>query len=227
MASSVFAGHSSVLILDYGSQYTQLIARRIRDYGVLSILLPGDVTMVRSVAWHAPCMLPSMNAGRGVGVDGERTRAVRSDRVTTPGCCSGLRRSASPPTSSDQLLTSPARFLHRSRASRRSLLPRYVLDSWSTTTPRSFSHSLIRSFAHSLIRSFAHSLILSFAHSLIRSLPYSLARRSFFLVARTLSMWRVRRAFRTISLTTARRTTSLSSGSAMECNSSCTHWAGR
>lgn len=46
-SNSVFSGHSSVLILDYGSQYTQLIARRIRDYGVLSILLPGDVTMVR------------------------------------------------------------------------------------------------------------------------------------------------------------------------------------
>lgn len=40
------AGHNVVLVLDYGSQYTQLIARRVREIGLLSILLPGDVTMV-------------------------------------------------------------------------------------------------------------------------------------------------------------------------------------
>jgi GMP synthase (glutamine-hydrolysing) A subunit len=38
--------HSVCLVLDYGSQYTQLIARRVRENGVLSMLLPGDVTMV-------------------------------------------------------------------------------------------------------------------------------------------------------------------------------------
>lgn len=38
--------HSVVLVLDYGSQYTQLIARRIRDIGMFSVLLPGDVNMV-------------------------------------------------------------------------------------------------------------------------------------------------------------------------------------
>jgi GMP synthase-like glutamine amidotransferase len=44
----VFSHHSVCLVLDYGSQYTQLIARRIRENGVLSILLPGDVNMVRN-----------------------------------------------------------------------------------------------------------------------------------------------------------------------------------
>jgi GMP synthase (glutamine-hydrolysing) len=42
----VFSRHSVALVLDYGSQYTQLIARRIRENGVLSMLLPGDVDMV-------------------------------------------------------------------------------------------------------------------------------------------------------------------------------------
>jgi hypothetical protein len=42
--------HSVCLVLDYGSQYTQLIARRIRENGVYSMLLPGDVTMVKPQA---------------------------------------------------------------------------------------------------------------------------------------------------------------------------------
>lgn len=45
--NSVFSNHAVCLVLDYGSQYTQLIARRIRDNGVLSMLLPGDVSLVR------------------------------------------------------------------------------------------------------------------------------------------------------------------------------------
>lgn len=39
--------HDTCLVLDYGSQYTQLIARRIREKGVYSMLLPGDAEMVR------------------------------------------------------------------------------------------------------------------------------------------------------------------------------------
>ena len=38
---------STALILDYGSQYTQLICRRVRELGVYSVMLPGDVTQVR------------------------------------------------------------------------------------------------------------------------------------------------------------------------------------
>lgn len=40
-------GIEGVLILDFGSQYTQLIVRRIREIGVFSTLLPGDVTLDR------------------------------------------------------------------------------------------------------------------------------------------------------------------------------------
>ena len=32
--------HETIAILDYGSQYTQLIARRVRELGVYSVILP-------------------------------------------------------------------------------------------------------------------------------------------------------------------------------------------
>jgi GMP synthase (glutamine-hydrolysing) len=41
----------TVLVLDFGSQYTQLIARRIRELNVFSVILPWDVSTekIRSI----------------------------------------------------------------------------------------------------------------------------------------------------------------------------------
>ena len=60
--NGVFSNHSVCLVLDYGSQYTQLIARRIRENGVLSMLMPGDATMVRK---DGLCASPHPSAGLG------------------------------------------------------------------------------------------------------------------------------------------------------------------
>ena len=35
---------NTIIIIDYGSQYTQLIARRVRELNVHSIILPYDIT---------------------------------------------------------------------------------------------------------------------------------------------------------------------------------------
>src|SRR5687767_1235770 len=39
------AAHQRVIILDYGSQYTQLIARRIRESNVFCEIHPGTLTL--------------------------------------------------------------------------------------------------------------------------------------------------------------------------------------
>ena len=39
-----FINHHKILILDFGSQYTQLIARRVREIGVYCELMPYDVS---------------------------------------------------------------------------------------------------------------------------------------------------------------------------------------
>ena len=35
----------TILVLDFGSQYTQLIARRIRELNVFSVILPWDIAV--------------------------------------------------------------------------------------------------------------------------------------------------------------------------------------
>ena len=50
--------HSICMVLDYGSQYTQLIARRVRENNVCSLLLPGDATLVSRMACLGRYYLP-------------------------------------------------------------------------------------------------------------------------------------------------------------------------
>jgi len=46
------ATHETLVILDYGSQYTQLIARRVREHGVFSEILPCRATLAEVAARH-------------------------------------------------------------------------------------------------------------------------------------------------------------------------------
>ena len=44
--------HSSIVILDFGSQYTQLIARRIREQKVFSVVLPCTASIDEIKSHH-------------------------------------------------------------------------------------------------------------------------------------------------------------------------------
>ncbi|MFZ9596027.1 MAG: glutamine-hydrolyzing GMP synthase [Bdellovibrionia bacterium] len=47
MTHSMPRSHALILVLDYGSQYTQLITRRFRELGYYSLILPGNVSLTR------------------------------------------------------------------------------------------------------------------------------------------------------------------------------------
>ena len=58
-----------VVVLDYGGQYSQLIARRVRECGVFSELLPHDVA-VEEVTRRAPKALILSGGPASVYADG-------------------------------------------------------------------------------------------------------------------------------------------------------------
>ncbi|MET0620513.1 MAG: GMP synthase (glutamine-hydrolyzing), partial [Thermoanaerobaculia bacterium] len=50
--SATKSGSRSIVILDFGGQYTQLIARRVRDARVFSVVLPPNASAEEIRRWN-------------------------------------------------------------------------------------------------------------------------------------------------------------------------------
>lgn len=83
---------STIVILDFGSQYTQLIARRIREFNVFSVVLPCTVGLEQVLA-HAPAGLILSGGPNSVYDKDAPTAEVKLLEQAIPilGICYGLQ----------------------------------------------------------------------------------------------------------------------------------------
>jgi len=86
-----------VLILDFGSQYTQLIARRVRECHVYSEILPGD-TSFPIIKSHQPTGIILSGSPDSVLQQGVRRMAPElfSSKIPLLGICYDI--SSKPPS---------------------------------------------------------------------------------------------------------------------------------
>ena len=87
--------HSKILILDFGSQVTQLIARRVRDAGVFSEVFPYDVTDEFVLNYGASGII--LSGGPNSVIDDETPRAPQAVfelGVPVLGICYGMQTMA-------------------------------------------------------------------------------------------------------------------------------------
>src|SRR5438094_8659803 len=84
--------HSKILILDFGSQVTQLIARRVRDAGVFSELFPYDIgdDFVRNYG-AAGVILSGSHNSTPEGDSPRAPQAVFDLADPVPGICYGIQ----------------------------------------------------------------------------------------------------------------------------------------
>jgi len=85
--------HETVLILDFGSQYTQLIARRVREAGVYCEILPFDVSIETINARNPRGLILSGSPASVYNQDAPRPDPRLLDNLECPllGICYGLQ----------------------------------------------------------------------------------------------------------------------------------------
>jgi GMP synthase (glutamine-hydrolysing) len=89
------SSHSKILILDFGAQYTQLIARRLRELNVYCEIHPFDVDDTFIDAFAAKGIILSGGPNSVTGSDTPRApRAVWSAGVPVLGICYGMQAMA-------------------------------------------------------------------------------------------------------------------------------------
>lgn len=81
-----------IVILDFGSQYTQLIARRIREFNVFSVVLPCTTPLEKVVAWHPSGIVLSGGPSSVYDADAPLAdKAILDIGVPILGICYGLQ----------------------------------------------------------------------------------------------------------------------------------------
>ena len=91
--------HSRILILDFGSQVTQLIARRVREAGVFSEVHPYDVSdeFIREYAQDGSLRGIILSGGPNSVTEGDTPRAPQAVfelGVPVLGICYGMQTMA-------------------------------------------------------------------------------------------------------------------------------------
>jgi GMP synthase (glutamine-hydrolysing) len=88
----IIADADRILVLDYGGQYTQLIARRVREAGVYSEILPHDATPAQIEAFH-PAGIILSGGPESVGKEGSPQvgDAIVDRGVPLLGICYGMQ----------------------------------------------------------------------------------------------------------------------------------------
>ncbi len=91
-SASTDAETHRILVLDFGGQYTQLIARRVREAGVYSEILPHDASP-EAIAAFAPAGIILSGGPESVGEEGSPQigDAVVSQDVPLLGICYGMQ----------------------------------------------------------------------------------------------------------------------------------------
>ena len=92
MSSSSTSCHDTVVVLDFGSQYTQLIARRIRESHVHSIILPSSASLETIQANRPKGIILSGGPASvtSVGQPGW-SKAIMKEGVPVLGICYGMQ----------------------------------------------------------------------------------------------------------------------------------------
>ena len=89
------ARHDKILILDFGSQYTQLIARRVREAGVYSEIYPWDAPMHAIADFNPKAVILSGGPESAVSLQGVEAPPELFQRQTPVlGICYGMQTMA-------------------------------------------------------------------------------------------------------------------------------------
>jgi GMP synthase - Glutamine amidotransferase domain len=85
--------HELILILDFGSQYTQLIARRVREQGVYCEIHPFNLSVDQIVTKNPKGVILSGGPSSVTDEDAPRVSADFYQKVTAPilGICYGMQ----------------------------------------------------------------------------------------------------------------------------------------